>query len=566
MFINHSAREVTAKIVYYGPGLSGKTTNLQYIFSVTNPKTRGELISIETEVERTLFFDLLPINVGLIGGYQTKFQLYTVPGQVFYDSTRKMVLRGADGIVFVADSQDLMRQANLESLENLEENLAANKLNINEIPMVFQYNKRDLSNTLSINQLNGFINKWDRPYHSAVATEGKGVLETLRGISTLILKEIKLTVEQAAAESGDVPILRVDFDTNKKQKIIEKENLPLKKIYTENLESVSYQMEPSEHEIELTPADEKQEGKEPDELEVETLGETEQYKDMDNIFLGETVEDIDDLEEIKLGEEDEVLELTASELKDTADFDEAKIDTRPLGVPEEEELDEDTNPFKDIKGMGDQLADQGLKEVQELEDIEEIKVDEEEHEPVPVSREFGTFESVEPAEPAESAESLEPFEVDYEVIPGMELVQIGEIEQIEQIEQTEQVGQKEQTEQLIEPEAVKREIARAPKKIEAELKPGKPTREITEIEEIKKSLEAKTPPPKVKTPPAKISELDLLERLKDKSRLTVIKEVRVTDAQLIIDIKDKNAKVLESIKVDIKPEIKKVNLIIDVKK
>ena len=123
MLINHTSKQVTAKIVYYGTGLGGKTTNLQYIYSVTNPRTRGELVCMETEIERTLFFDLLPINVGLVKGYETKFQLYTVPGQVFYDSTRKLVLKGADGIVFVADSQELMEQANRESFDNLAENL-----------------------------------------------------------------------------------------------------------------------------------------------------------------------------------------------------------------------------------------------------------------------------------------------------------------------------------------------------------------------------------------------------------------------------------------------------------
>jgi GTPase SAR1 family protein len=132
MLINHTSKQVTAKIVYYGTGLGGKTTNLQYIFSVTNPRTRGELVSMETEIERTLFFDLLPINVGLLKGYQTKFQLYTVPGQVFYDSTRKLVLKGADGIVFVADSQELMEQANLESFENLKNNLIFHNQNIEE--------------------------------------------------------------------------------------------------------------------------------------------------------------------------------------------------------------------------------------------------------------------------------------------------------------------------------------------------------------------------------------------------------------------------------------------------
>jgi small GTP-binding protein len=177
MFINHSAKEVTAKVVFYGPGLSGKTTCIQYIFSVTNPNTRGELISIETEIERTLFFDLLPVNVGLVKGYQTKFQLYTVPGQVFYDSTRKLVLKGADGIVFVADSQITMERPNLDSMENLKTNLASHKLDVNEIPMVFQYNKRDLKNVFSIEELNKTLNPRGLPYFGSVATEGNGVLE-----------------------------------------------------------------------------------------------------------------------------------------------------------------------------------------------------------------------------------------------------------------------------------------------------------------------------------------------------------------------------------------------------
>ncbi len=209
MLINHASRQVTAKIVYYGPGLGGKTTNLQYIFSVTSPRSRGELVSMETEIERTLFFDLLPMNVGMIRGYQTRFQLYTVPGQVFYDSTRKLVLRGADGIVFVADSQEMMIQANVESLSNLRENLLFYEKRLDDIPLVFQYNKRDLKNITPVEKLNQDLNALQRPHLEAIAREGKGVIETLREISSHTLLRIKESLEQM--EMTPTP-LRVEFD------------------------------------------------------------------------------------------------------------------------------------------------------------------------------------------------------------------------------------------------------------------------------------------------------------------------------------------------------------------
>lgn len=234
MFINHSSKEVTAKIVYYGAGLSGKTTNLQYIFSITNPKSRGELVSVETDIERTLFFDLLPITVGLIKGYFTKFQLYTVPGQVFYNSTRKMVLKGADGIVFVADSQEAMESANLDSYENLEHNLSEDNKDIKELPLVFQYNKQDLKNLSSNEHLNDLFNKKNLPYFNAVSKDGIGVVETLREISTLTLKKIKTEIENIGKSSGSTPI--ISFDINPKKKIISKEELPLKRISADNKE------------------------------------------------------------------------------------------------------------------------------------------------------------------------------------------------------------------------------------------------------------------------------------------------------------------------------------------
>ncbi|MBN2399115.1 MAG: GTPase domain-containing protein [Candidatus Aminicenantes bacterium] len=235
MLINHTSKQVTAKIVYYGPGLCGKTTNLQYIFSVTNPNTRGELVSMETEIERTLFFDLLPINVGLLKGYQTKFQLYTVPGQVFYDSTRRLVLKGVDGIVFVADSQELMEPANLESFENLKDNLAFHRQNIEEMPLVFQYNKRDLKNLLPVEKLNEGLNQRRLPYFEAVASTGSGVIETLRDISSLTLVKIKEALERATVSAQS---LSVNFDMDASQRIYKLKDLPIKKIGVEEMPAI----------------------------------------------------------------------------------------------------------------------------------------------------------------------------------------------------------------------------------------------------------------------------------------------------------------------------------------
>ncbi len=235
MFINHSSKEVTAKIVYYGTGLSGKTTNLQYIFSITNPQSRGELVSVETDIERTLFFDLLPINVGLIKGYFTKFQLYTVPGQIFYNSTRKMVLKGADGVVFVADSQEAMEEANVESFNNLKVNLQEDHNELANIPLVFQYNKRDLKNTSSLKKLNEILNPDGCPYFEAVSTEGNGVVETLREISTLTLENIKKEIDLLDTKSGVKPV--ISFDINTEKEIIPKEDIPVKRIKTDEDES-----------------------------------------------------------------------------------------------------------------------------------------------------------------------------------------------------------------------------------------------------------------------------------------------------------------------------------------
>ncbi len=189
-FINYSAREINCKIVYYGPGLCGKTTNLQYIYGATADGARGKMISLATETERTLFFDFLPINLGQIRGFNTRFHLYTVPGQVFYDASRKLILKGVDGIVFVADSQRERFDANLESFENMFDNLREQGLDPAQVPYVIQYNKVDLPNAMPIPELREALNKDNVPDFEAVAVKGIGVFDTLKGIAKLVLKKL----------------------------------------------------------------------------------------------------------------------------------------------------------------------------------------------------------------------------------------------------------------------------------------------------------------------------------------------------------------------------------------
>ena len=199
VFFNWATMQMAAKIVYYGPGLCGKTSNLSYIYAKTSPESRGEMVSLETESDRTLFFDLLPIEVGTIGGFKTRLQLYTVPGQVFYNTTRKLVLKGVDGLVFVADSQRPMRDANIESFQSLVDNLKEFGLEISDVPIVLQYNKRDLGNILTIDELNSDLNKNSAfQYYEASAVNGEGVITTLKEITKLTLKKLK--VRMAAPE------------------------------------------------------------------------------------------------------------------------------------------------------------------------------------------------------------------------------------------------------------------------------------------------------------------------------------------------------------------------------
>ena len=190
-FINYSSREINCKIVYYGPGLCGKTTNLQYIYNKTNPDAKGKMISLATETERTLFFDFLPLSLGEIRGFKTRFHLYTVPGQVFYDASRKLILKGVDGVIFVADSQMERLEANQESVENLRTNLAEQGYSLEKIPYVIQYNKRDLPNVVAVEELRPLINPMNVPDYEANARVGVGVFDTLKAVSKLVLNELK---------------------------------------------------------------------------------------------------------------------------------------------------------------------------------------------------------------------------------------------------------------------------------------------------------------------------------------------------------------------------------------
>ncbi|HHN66308.1 MAG TPA: gliding-motility protein MglA [Nitrospirae bacterium] len=190
-FINYSTREINCKIVYYGPGLCGKTTNLQFIYKKTNPEQKGKLISLATESERTLFFDFLPLALGDIKGFKVRFHLYTVPGQVFYAASRKLILKGVDGVVFVADSQIERMDANIESLEDLRINLAEYGYELDRLPFVIQYNKRDLPNIVPVSEMQKILNPDNVPFYEAIASQGIGVFETLKDVGKQVLKELK---------------------------------------------------------------------------------------------------------------------------------------------------------------------------------------------------------------------------------------------------------------------------------------------------------------------------------------------------------------------------------------
>jgi len=190
-FINYAAREINCKVVYYGPGLCGKTTNIQFIHQHASPEAKGKLVSLATETDRTLFFDFMPLELGTIRGFKTRFHLYTVPGQVFYDASRRLILKGADGVVFVADSQESRLEANIESLQNMQDALKQHRLDIATIPYVLQLNKRDLPTSLSLDELRSQLCLNGEPVYEAVATTGVGVYDTLKAVARLVLTRLK---------------------------------------------------------------------------------------------------------------------------------------------------------------------------------------------------------------------------------------------------------------------------------------------------------------------------------------------------------------------------------------
>ena len=190
-FINYASREINCKIVYYGPGLCGKTTNLQYIYDSTSPQAKGKLISLATETDRTLFFDFMPLELGTVRGFKTRFHLYTVPGQVYYDASRKLILKGVDGVVFVADSQEERMDANIESLENLQENLKTQGYDLMQIPYVLQLNKRDLPSAMPVEELTAELQTKGEPIFEAIASNGTGVFDTLKAVAKQVLTELR---------------------------------------------------------------------------------------------------------------------------------------------------------------------------------------------------------------------------------------------------------------------------------------------------------------------------------------------------------------------------------------
>lgn len=190
-FINYASREINCKIVYYGPGLCGKTTNIQWIHEQANPEKRGKLVSLATETDRTLFFDFLPLDMGMVKGFKVRFHLYTVPGQVFYDASRKLILRGCDGVIFVADSQRPRMEANIESIANLATNLKDNGFDIRNIPYVLQLNKRDMPTAAPLGEMEDLLRFRSEPMIEAVASRGQGVIETLKACARQILMELQ---------------------------------------------------------------------------------------------------------------------------------------------------------------------------------------------------------------------------------------------------------------------------------------------------------------------------------------------------------------------------------------
>jgi len=270
VFFNYSTMQMVIKVVYYGPGLCGKTTNLEYIYSKTSSNSRGEMVSLETETDRTLFFDLLPIDVGVIGGFKTRFQLYTVPGQVFYNSTRKLVLKGVDGIIFVADSQIPMLDANLDSYENMKENLRELDVDVHSIPVVLQYNKRDLKNIVSVEELNKKLNVDGLPFVESSAINGTGVFETLKLASKHTLLSVKKKMAAPQKEKPAPAPAPVTLTESSSPAPESETALPVKKEIQEDVKapireiSAAYLQNGSGNDAKIVPIDTRSDNPDPD--------------------------------------------------------------------------------------------------------------------------------------------------------------------------------------------------------------------------------------------------------------------------------------------------------------
>ncbi len=299
VLINYSNKELSIKIVYYGAGLSGKTTNLYYIYKKTQKGFRGELVSLDTDTERTLFFDLLPMEVGKIMDLTTKIQLYTVPGQVHYDSTRKLVLKGVDGIVFVVDSQAPLLEANIESFKNMEENLAIYGRTIKDIPIVFQYNKRDLKNVLPLETLNKKLNPYGFKYFESIAVEGKGVFETLREITKLTLDSVKNII----VERGKKSIIGEEVEELKKKgkkEIKEEKKKEEDNIEEEKIEKLEEELQENETMEVIKNVKEGREEDKGQEIEKnETIEEIEEIEDIEIEEISDNEAEIEDKKKSK---------------------------------------------------------------------------------------------------------------------------------------------------------------------------------------------------------------------------------------------------------------------------
>ncbi len=320
--INYAVKEISCKVVFYGPGLSGKTTNLQYVHRKVPASTKGELISLATDADRTLYFDFLPMNLGAIHGFTTKFQLYTVPGQVYYNATRKLVLRGVDGLVFVADSQRAKMKENIESLENLKENLSEYGYKLEEIPVVFQYNKRDLPEICTVEELERTLNAWGAPYFEAVATQGIGVFDTLKCASRMVLDKAKSKSEAPSKEKAIVDSFQKEIRSEIKR-MPEPQLVPQAHPEAIQLPKIEKEYDPAKTNME-------------GEVVVGMVGQKSQAIKLDTV-IGERKEEEKPEELIdphRLSLDEEIVrikeELPEKPEKETQDQDRAELDRKPI--------------------------------------------------------------------------------------------------------------------------------------------------------------------------------------------------------------------------------------------